>query len=267
MNAPVGLRIVSSNSFQTGLGNFNHKGSYEIIVRNLSYDKKVSIWAYNGSSWRDIPGEFVESLPGNLEKWQVTANENDFEFAVKFIANGITYWDTNKGRNYKFPRAHDAFNALSGSNFPIVFGNISLSNSKLKAHVAVQNLGYNKVVGLIYTVDNWATHQSVSGLYSWTMGSGMEVWSIEQQLESLSEVQVACFYKINGCEYWDNNFHKNYTILPQRMELSTDDSDSSKRDMWEPRPQKIIPRKVKKVQESVVSPKIKILESELLPTD
>jgi hypothetical protein len=261
MSSQVRLRVVYNN-FTSSIGSHNNKSYYEIIVQNLAHDKKVSIWANNGSSWRDIPANFVESLPGNLEKWEAIASENDYEFAAKYVVKGITYWDNNKGRNYKFPRAQGEFNALNGHGFPILFGDSSFVNSQLKIHAAIQNVGYNKVVGLEYTVDNWATQHSILGQYFWTMGSGIEVWRFEKELDTLSDVEFAFSYKINGCQYWDNNFGRNYIVSPKS---GKSDSDNPKHERWGARPQKIPHPKPKKVQESIVINKIKPVEPELLP--
>lgn len=261
MNSPVGLRVVYNN-FTSGTGGHNNKSYYEIIVQNLAHDKKVSIWANNGSSWRDIPANYVESLPGNLEKWEASASENDYEFAVKYVVKGITYWDNNKGRNYKFPRAQGEFNALTGHGFPILLGDSSFVNSHLKIHAAIQNIGYNKEVVLEYTVDNWATQHSIVGQYFWTMGSGIEVWRFEKELETASNVDFTISYKIDGCQYWDNNFIRNYVVSHQSCK---NDSGNSRHERWGARPQKISHQKTKKVQENIAINKVKTLQPELLP--
>ena len=82
--------------------------------------------------------------------------------------------------------------------------------------VGVKNLAYNKVVGIFFTTDNWATVQTALGSYSSTMKSGLEVWQIAVPVGSATEVKFAIFYRVAGNEYWDNNFRRNYRVTVSR---------------------------------------------------
>ena len=87
---------------------------------------------------------------------------------------------------------------------------VLVDNLGFKASVAVRNLGYGKIVGVMYTTDNWATTRTVNGTYSYTASSDTEVWSIDMPVGSASNVKYAVFYKVNGQSYWDSNFGRNF---------------------------------------------------------
>lgn len=216
MNGPVAFGLALSSSFPSGTGSYNYKGSFAMIVQNLAFEKQVSIWAREGGVWKDIPASYSQSLPGNLELWTAPANNSEGQFAAKYEVEGTVYWDNNNWANYLFPQAFDEFAALSGKDFPVALGNASLTAPNLYVDVAVQNLAYAKDVGMVYTVDDWASAHVAYGAYGSTMKSGLEVWNITAPIGSAGEVKFALFYRVAGAEYWDNNFTRNYRITPGR---------------------------------------------------
>ncbi len=216
MNAPVEFALAISNSFPTGTGSYSYNGSFKIVVQNLAYEKQVSIRAQKSAGWQDVSASYLQSLPRNLELWSAPASNDEGEFVAKYVVNGITYWDNNGGMNYKFPQAFDEFVALSGSNYKVVLGNASLAASTLNVSAAVQNLAYSKVVGIVFTTDNWATVKTAYGTYNFTMKSGLEVWKITAPVSVATEVKFAIFYQVAGSEYWDNNFSRNYRVTPSQ---------------------------------------------------
>ncbi len=232
MNSKVGLRIMYCNSFPSGAGSFCFKGHYEVIVKNVAYEKSVSIWT-NHAAWAAIPAEFEESLPGKLEKWIAPASEAQHDFAVKYFVDGKEFWDNNNSLNYKAPQVMGGFSVITGKEFPIVHGASSLINSKLRVHAAVQNLGDQKEVGLIYSTDKWETFKTLKADYSWTMQSGIEVWLVEQSLSTDSDVEFALFYKVNDQQYWDNNFSHNYCLSAQSISAKKAGSANAKNEMWD----------------------------------
>jgi carbohydrate/starch-binding protein with CBM21 domain len=76
----------------------------------------------------------------------------------------------------------------------------------------VKNLAFNKQVGILFTTDDWATSNSVFGQFDHRLISGNEVWKIDAPVGSVSQVEFAIFYRVNGQEFWDNNFWRNYVI-------------------------------------------------------
>jgi hypothetical protein len=216
MSDPVEFALALSNSFPSGTGSYNYNGSFNIVVQNLAYHKKVSIWAQVFAIWTDINASYVESLPENRELWTAPASNSEGEFVAKYTVSGTTYWDNNGGMNYRFPQAFDEFAVLPGRNYEVVLGPASLGGGMLTVDVGVQNLAYSKVVGIAFSIDNWATVQTAYASYSGTMKSGMEVWKLTAPVGSATEVKLAAFYRVLGSEYWDNNFWHNYEVTPAR---------------------------------------------------
>lgn len=214
MDGIVALRLVQSTSAPTGTGSYSYTGSFSIIVRNDDYTKDVAVWAKAGSSWKAIAATYAESLPGNLERWTAPASNDIDRFAIRYTVLGHTEWDNNAGWDYAFPKAYDEFNALSGRQSPVLLGQASMSGGQLTAFIAVQNLTYSKVVGIVYSTDNWATHQLAYAGYNWTMTSGIEVWRLQVAVGSATEAKFAVFYFESGNEHWDNNFWRDYAVTP-----------------------------------------------------
>lgn len=212
MSDPVSLRLVQSSSFPSGTGSYSYRGSYQIVVENLAYSKQVSVVAKVGGNWQEIPASYVESMPGNLELWTASASNSEDQFAVKYTVLGNTYWDNNAGWNYTFPKAFDEFNAITGRSCPVVLGQASISSGQLTVLAGVQDLAYTKVVGIVYTTDGWATSHTAYGSYYWTMSSGLEVWRVQVDVGTATDVLFAVFYFVSGNEYWDNNFWRNYNV-------------------------------------------------------
>jgi Carbohydrate/starch-binding module (family 21) len=211
---PVEFRLVLSNSFPTGTGSFGYEGSFEIVVENLAFVKQVSILARVGTNWRDINANFVESLPENSELWRAPANNSEDEFVAKYTVNGLTFFDNNVGANYKFPKAFDDFVALSGIHYKVVLGSAFSFGGTLHISAGVQNLAFEKVVGAVFTTDDFATVHTAFGNFERTMSSGLEVWTINAPVDAFTPVTFALFYRVLGQEFWDNNFWRNYTVTP-----------------------------------------------------
>ncbi len=214
MNTPVEFGLAISNSFPSGTGSFNYEGSFKIVVQNLAFVKQVSIWARVSSFWKDINASYVASLPGGLELWSAPASNSESAFVAKYVVNGTTYWENNDGWDYLFPQAFDEFVVLAGRHYPVVLGTASLGGGTLHVDVGVQNLAYAKVVGIVFTTNDWATVQVALGSYSSTMKSGLEVWHLTTPVGAAVEVKFAIFYQVLGTEIWDNNFWRNYRVTP-----------------------------------------------------
>lgn len=216
MNQPVEFALALSNSFPTGTGSFGYTGSFNVVVQNVAPAKQVAIRAQVGSVWQDIPATRVQSLPGNLELWTAPASNSEGQFAAWCAVNGTTYWDNNGWMNYQFPKAFDDFAALAGADYPVVLGSAGLAAATLTVDVGVQDLAYDKVVGIVFTADNWATAQTAFAHYDHTMTSGLQAWRVTAPAGGAAEVKFAIFYRVAGNEYWDNNFWRNYRVTPTK---------------------------------------------------
>jgi hypothetical protein len=216
MNTPVEFALAISNAYRSSMGAYEYKGSFNIVVQNLAYEKQVSIWTqtkYFG--WQDIPAYYVQSLPGNLELWSAPASKSNTEckFVAKYTVRGTTYWDNNGGADYIFPYvSYENFSTLSGAKYKVVLGDAKLDSGMLHVYIAVQNLAYHKIVGILFTTNDWHTVQTVYGTYDRTMNSGLEVWHVNVPVGFASKVDFTIFYRVAGNEYWDNNFWRNYRV-------------------------------------------------------
>ena len=79
----------------------------------------------------------------------------------------------------------------------------------------VQNLAYNKKMGLIWTVNNWTNNNVTYGSYKGSLGGGFEKWGLnlgEWDSRSVSTLKYCIFVEMNGQKYYDNNYTSNYTI-------------------------------------------------------
>jgi hypothetical protein len=207
--------MMKGYAYPSVTGSYNFRASSEIIIQNLGYEKRVSLWNGNdGIPWGDLDAYYDNSLPGNLERRTINEKPDaDRFFKAKYVVNGQTYWDDNDGWNYQsIDYGIDELNVITGRHFPVVYGQSKLTSSLLTVYAGIQNLASEKTVGLVYTTDNWVTNDTIYACYHWTMKSGLEVWKFDKSLSNVTKVEFALFYKVNGCEYWDNNFSQNYTV-------------------------------------------------------
>jgi len=139
------------------------------------------------------------------------------EFVVGYTVNGQTYWDNNGGQNYR----------LAKNAGPLLGRDVMVSAVYLysagNGAVDVRNVGYSKVVEVVYTTNNWKTVMVAQASYG---GSriyygyssfdnpnqyGVERWYFFLPSFAGKEVKYAISYKVNGQTYWDNNEGLNYT--------------------------------------------------------
>jgi hypothetical protein len=220
MENNVLLGMATSKVTPSGMGSYRPSGCCEIIVKNLNYHKNVSLLTKQGGLWKDLPAHYVKSINQNYELWTfLSSTYGGEEFVVKYEDNGETYWDNNNWKNYKLPTAGSDLNAILGSNFKIALGNASIRDNKFSATIAIENIDYNKIIGMVYTKDNWQTHQLSYGKYKRTFSSGLEEWIIEFYVGSYTRFIFALFYKAIGNTHWDNNFGRNYSITPDRNSI------------------------------------------------
>jgi hypothetical protein len=215
MPNPVELRLATSNSFPTGTGSFSYQGEYQIVVENLAFQKQVAIHGSSGAGgpFVDRPAAFQESLPGGLELWKATTSDQLLEFAVEYGVNGSTFWDNNGGANYLQPPVFDEFDALLGNEPELVQGSAGFSDAThVRVDAAVKNLAFAKQVGMVFTTDGWATAQVANGAFDHVLKSGNEVWPIQAAVGAARRVEYALFYDVNGQQFWDNNFGRNYVL-------------------------------------------------------
>jgi hypothetical protein len=195
---------------------------FQLIVQNIASEKRVSVWAESSGQWGEIPACFIESLPGNLELWRATGGDREGEFVAKLEASGHTFWDDNNGKNYRFPQARGELDVLSGRSDPVVLADAAFTSGGLRVYVVVTHDDDTKEVGILYTVDNWATQQVVSARHACTAPSGAEIWQVDEFVSPAHDVRLAVFCRAGGSEHWDNNFGRDYSLglLSERSRMT-----------------------------------------------
>lgn len=218
-------RAFTASGSKYGISSYQRK--FEVELRNLAYNKDVKVLHQMADgSWQFFPMTYVKSTPQNTEIWiySYIGNTNNFgdEFVFRYVVNGVEYWDNNNGQNYSMGEREGA---LLGSGTNILASNGYVYYNSFHVTADVQNLAYNKDVEVVYTTDAWQTVKTAKLSYSpsQTVGPsgesvpspnafGVELWTnygitLNGPVQNLEYVLV---YRVNGQEYWDNNFGQNY---------------------------------------------------------
>ncbi|WP_299603667.1 carbohydrate-binding protein [uncultured Aquimarina sp.] len=208
----------------------NYQRKFKVKVKNLAYQKEVAIHhETNNGGWVDIPLTYDQSIGSNEEIWvgEVTPDNEIYstDFVVKYTVDGETYWDNNSGKNYSMlvnvggflspdvdVEVNDSFTRWAGTSFAI---NVN----------ARRNYGDNATVEVVYTTDDWATKNTVQMSYQryFRVGYAHYIMSPNQHdvdiydtlirvPDEVDSIEFAVVYKVNGEEYWDNNYGNNYTL-------------------------------------------------------
>lgn len=169
----------------------NSASNKKVYVHHSTYDQ----------GWVDEEATFVAKTDSNTEIWKASVSGIQSEnYAIKYVGDGVTYWDNNNGKDYY---ANDAVGTAVVKAVP--------GNPYIDIGVVVKNLAYNKEIKVRYTTDNWATYKEANLSYyrSSTDGS-MEYWTTDIDGDDSDGFQYCISYTVNGKTYWDNNFGQNY---------------------------------------------------------
>ncbi len=202
---------------------------YHIYIKTTgnASDESVFIHFNDGHNintpdgWDDHEAEFVTTLSDGSKIWKVAhtcitsySYNISFSYAIKYVADGVTYWDNNNGNNY------NGTEALGVA--PITVrrrSDISYDYDNFPIFALLQNYAYNKNVFVRFTTDGWDTYTDVPLSYSETNDDGTELWTayidasgIRTNGYHLDKFEYAVCYQVNGQEYWANNFGENYDI-------------------------------------------------------
>jgi Carbohydrate/starch-binding module (family 21) len=239
MNA-VALLSASAESVGDGIdnGGFVPATQFSVLVQNLAYTKLVGIWGHDvgTGTWGFTPCSYSRSVPGNLEIWVTDPSGAGItipgQFDVEYQALGNVYWDNNAGYNYNMGEPildEGTATAVIGPNvlagLPSVLtaqgessGQVDPSGN-LNVGVMVKNIAYEKQVGIVYTTNNWLTHQYAFGKFlqcfppaSTPHQLNAQSWQVMAPVGVGATGQYAAFYTVAGTTYWDNNFGLNYSF-------------------------------------------------------
>lgn len=200
---PVKMYCMDYQAQRYGIFQYN---VYIQVNTNSAKNKEVYVHHKSSNGWVDTKASYLTRLDDNTEIWQAhICDVCTDEYVIKYIGDGVTYWDNNNGKNY-------GMSDISGSSNVKAMRYFSYQPySYIK--VSVQNLGYDKTVKVRYTLDNWNTYQDADLSYiSSTSGTNEEIWFVDLGLDSndSDSFHYCIYYEVNGQTYWDNNFGENY---------------------------------------------------------
>jgi hypothetical protein len=83
-----------------------------ILIKNIAFEKRVSLWIKNDTAWDSIPCGWVRQADDENEYWELYQDfspgygkpPRDLEFKIMYVEGKHTYWDDNGGRNYLLSR-------------------------------------------------------------------------------------------------------------------------------------------------------------------
>ena len=192
--------------------------TYEIFIKtnDNAQDQQVYVHYFYMSSldWADAEAEYVTTLGDGSKIWKAYLTSFDCQYAIKYVADGVTYWDNNNGANYNGTETIVAAPVAVKRRSSLVY---NLSNYQID--VVLQNYAYEKNVFVRYTTDGWNSYNDQALSYSETNADGTETWTGNIDISSIiannynySDFEYAVCYQVNGTEYWANYFGNNYDI-------------------------------------------------------
>jgi Carbohydrate/starch-binding module (family 21) len=222
---------------QSRYGCTQYSASFDILTTAFDHQKSVYVHLQESDGmWVDLPASYIETIPGGREVWRAsiiygqgacpTAKPapDTFELAVKVSTSSGDTWDNNGGENYKAAKASGSL--LIGTNIAIAGMSLYIppeGGRVFSADAFVRNIGYAKNVDVVYSVDGWETVQTAPlgyvnpyvigyGSYASPNANGIEVWGRPNVTFSSGCIDFAIRYRVNGAEYWENNFGRNFHL-------------------------------------------------------
>jgi Carbohydrate/starch-binding module (family 21) len=232
MNEAVRLKYGESETFSPGGGVTGVEiTKANVKVANIAFQKDVALhYQKADGSWAERSLTFQNNF-GDYDLF--TANFNDLvttQFVIRYSANGRTFWDNNNSANYQIDSGRPnvvgnnvVLNKAVARRGTEAGGGFVFTTSWVEGEIYVNNLSFNKNVGILLTANGWKnfqdTNASFGGVISVATGlSEVEVWKFktpELNLdESTPDFRFAVFYNkpITGEWFWDNNFGQDYKL-------------------------------------------------------
>lgn len=223
----------------------SRKRNFYVEVANIDFNKKVSIWhKMSDGTWKDLPLQFLASSVPGEEIWFLSYDYSTMsanpalsnEFVVKYTVKNQTYWDNNNGKNYKIAAADGMF-LRSDLNVSVdvhaSYFSYYPNSNPLTANFGIvadlRNIAYSKEAWVIYTTDGWKTNKQFKLNFQkyYVIGNGVslvnpnqfgiERWAAYIPINpTIKKLEYAVVYKVNGKEFWDNNYGRNYILNQTR---------------------------------------------------
>ena len=205
-----------------------------IEVDNLAFHKQVVVH-YNvrqTSQWHKVAASYVRPSKNNREIWYFETPKysypprlsSDFQFAIGYTVNGRTYWDNNRGLDYRVgdgPRPMWPRVALGRSNLVLNWAR-AYNNGPLQGDIVLKDIAYHKQVKVVYSTDGWGSVKSVNATYfnhfcgALDCGSNKKLqrwgFTVNNLPASAQHVKFALSYTAAGDTFWDNNFKRDYVM-------------------------------------------------------
>lgn len=207
-------------------------------VENIGVDTSRRVYINYNLNNSGVWQRAEMSLLGNFSThslYSITLPSSMAEFAIEVESDMGSHWDNNEGANYKinawayfgeFIRGTVGGNVSLGSaeSEEIVvftkYGSPYIVDSTLRGTIFVENLSYNKDVGIVVNYGNgdWLW---TSASYSHSLSTGgsdnIEVWEFEHEYYGhpySTDWQFAVYYhNLDSNEWhWDNNFELDYFV-------------------------------------------------------
>lgn len=186
--------------------------SYEVFIQTRDDCKSQKVYVHynymDGQQWRDQEAELYTVMNDGSKIWKANFTSYNTRYCIKYVANGVTYWDNNNGKDYTYG------NTIG--NAPVVSEKLGYQScyQGFMVNALLQNYAYHKNVYVRYTTDGWNSFRDEPMRYSESNDDGTEKWTTYLPIsgaDSMSEsFEYAICYQVNGREYWANNFGENY---------------------------------------------------------
>ena len=187
--------------------------SYEVYIQTRDDCRNQKVYVHynymNGQAWKDQEAVLYTTLNDGSKIWKASFSSYSTAYCIKYVANGVTYWDNNNGKNY-----HSGTSIGSAAVVSQKLGYQYSDWSGYQISALLRNLAYHKNVFVRYTTDGWHTYRDQALNYSESHDDGTETWTTYLKISNTEchseNFQYAICYRVNGREYWANNFGANY---------------------------------------------------------
>ncbi len=177
--------------------------THEVFIKTTGNAENEAVYLHHSLSHTDYEAELYKTLSDGSKIWRATYGGTE-KYAIKYVADGVTYWDNNNGNDY--------------TGQPVGVQNVTVPRRDRYDYAFIanlKNLAYEKNVFARYTTDNWATYHDIPLSYEKSSFNGAyETWRAAfpvDEITDYSQFEYAVCYQVNGQEYWANNFESNYS--------------------------------------------------------
>lgn len=231
---PVKLKIAFNQNYAVSGMTFNWT-TLAVKVQNLGFDKDVDLFFshHGSSSWQQAPLLF-QGHYGNYDVFGSNSTGPIAQidtFAIRYRVGVLEYWDNNGGSDYLIG---PAFAGTVGGNVMLgqatafrqieAGGGFTFDTGWFEGEILVNNLTFEKRVGLVYSRDGGVDWEEVEASYAGPVKAvaadvaGVERWKFKTpQLNidlAAADYRFAVFFEVPdwGVTFWDNNFGQDYFL-------------------------------------------------------